>query len=133
VGLSSRMRVLHGRTGERSAASTHPERSTTSRKAFVVLWVRPSHRPAICRPQHRERRSATVARSRCTMARAEPAWVGFAEPLSPPQLSAAVGCLVSRCSSPRPHWLALAGVAVFFTRKSHAALILACNLMIGRD
>jgi HxlR-like helix-turn-helix len=41
--------------------------------------------------------------------------------------------LVSRCSSQRPLWLALAGVTVFFTQKSHAALILACNIMIRRD
>ena len=32
-----------------------------------------------------------------------------------------------------PRWLALAGMAVFFTRKSHAALIGSCNAMIQND
>ena len=34
------------------------------------------------------------------------------------------------CESRRPHWQALAAMAVFFTRKSHAAVIRARNAMI---
>lgn len=55
------------------------------------------------------------------------ATIGRARPQSSLRLKAAfLSCTYDQCS----HWLALAGVASFFTQKSHAALVRGCNVMI---